>query len=75
MQQKIKNYDFGFEKTPSEMTLFGNSTAATLFSLKLKPFNYDCDDLMENEEKCNLCEEIEGFIQPPPHKTMSKTVK
>ena len=76
MQKKIKNSDFGFEKkTSSEMTIFEGSTVATLFSLKLRPVNFDCEESMEKEEKCNLCEEIEGITQPLPRKSMPKTVK
>ena len=75
MQQKLKNYDFSFEKTPSEMTTFEGSTVATLFSLKLRPVNFDQENSVEKEEKCNLYEEIEGITQPLPRNSMPKTVK
>ena len=50
------------------MTIYEGSTVATLFSLKLRPLNFDCEESMEKEEKCNLCEEIEGITQPLPSK-------
>ena len=72
MQQKSMNFDFSMEKNPSEITLFGSSTAATLFSIKLTPVNSTSHDSDNTEEQCNLDEEEEEIIEPIPGRIVNK---